>query len=121
MEELEKEGKVVKILAFIPKAKKTDVYKYPYFSEKDLKASGKWDKKEVVEFKNEEFDYLLSLDKELNKYSKNILATCRAKCRVGQANEGVNEYFEMMINHDDEDFGSLLRQVHHYIKNIRNE
>ncbi|WP_143520039.1 hypothetical protein [Reichenbachiella sp. 5M10] len=118
---IENEGKTVKVMTFISGAKKTDTYAFPYFSEKDLSTSGKWTKREVEDFKNEPFDYLLSLDKGIDKYSKNILASSPAKCRVGRFAEGVSEYFEMMINHDDDGFASLLNQMHHYIKKVRNE
>ncbi|MBU2913482.1 DUF6913 domain-containing protein [Reichenbachiella agariperforans] len=118
---LEAEGKSVKVITYIPKVKKADSFDYPFFSDRDLGSSGKWKKSEVQSFNETPFDYLITLDKGLNQYTRNLMATAKASCRVGVFAEGESDYFEMMINHDGNDFGALLRQVHHYIKNVRNE
>ncbi|MCV9385681.1 DUF6913 domain-containing protein [Reichenbachiella ulvae] len=121
IEELTQEGKSVQVITFIPKTKKKDNFDYPFFSERHLKSNGKWSLEIVEDFKEAPFDYLLSLDKGLDKYTMNILATSKAKCRVGLYAEGVSQYFEMMINHEKGDFRALLSEVHHYLKELRNE
>lgn len=120
IEELRKDGKEVEVITFIPKVKKDDTFDYPFFSERDFRNSG-WVKQEVVDFKEAAFDFLISLDKGLDKFTMNILATCKSKCRVGVYAEGFSQYFEMMINYDKDDFKSLLKEMHHYLKELRDE
>lgn len=117
---LKEDGKDVKTLAYIPKLEKGNVPSFPHFTDKDFSSMGKWVKEEVEVFKNESFDYLISLDSVINKFSKNILATSKSKCRVGNYEEATSNYFELMINHDSGDFKRFLEELYRYLKNVRN-
>ena len=118
---LKSDNKKVQSLVFVSKAKKKVEYPYSYFTETDFKPNGKWKKVEVEQFQTSPFDYLISLDWESNKYTRNILAESKAKCRVGRYEEEYNQYFELMLQHGDDDFESYLDQLYHYLKNMRNE
>ena len=52
--------------------------------------------------------------------TQNILAKSKAKCRVGRFEEGKSDYFEMMIDHKENNYDQFIDQVFHYIKNVRN-
>lgn len=117
---LKEDGKEVRTLVYIPKLKKGNVPSFSHFTDKDFSSLGKWVKEEVEEFKNESFDYLISLDSVINKFSKNILATSKSKCRVGRYEESTSSYFELMINHDGSNFPVFLQELYGYLKNVRN-
>jgi len=117
---LEEDGKEVKTLAYIPKLEKGETPSFSHFTDKDFSSLGKWTKEEVEVFKNESFDYLISLDSTINKFSKNILATSKSKCRVGRYEEKTSNYFELMINHDGDNFRVFLEELYRYLKNVRN-
>ena len=116
----ESDHKKVSTMAFVPVAAKLSDLGYAYFNERDLNAKGNWSKDSVSQFRNEPFDFLVSLDWSQNKYTQNILAGSKAKCRVGRYEEGKNQYFEMMINPNDEKYATYLEQVYHYLTNVRN-
>ncbi len=118
---LKNDGKKVNRLVFVPRAKKNGEKPQNSFSEMSLKANGKWKDEEVKSFQDSVFDYLISLDWETNKYTRNILAACKAKCRVGRFEEEYSEYFELMLQHGDDNFEAYLDQLYHYLKNMRNE
>ncbi|MFY0627265.1 MAG: hypothetical protein JXR07_13275 [Reichenbachiella sp.] len=120
IKKLESAGKTVQTITFISKVKKTDSFDFPFFTENDFSANGKWRKPEVENFKKEAFDYLISLDQETNKYTRNILASSKAKCRVGKFEEGFDQYFELMIDHSDNNFEAFIDQLFHYLKSVRN-
>lgn len=114
------DGKKVKELTFVGKMKKEDSYDFNHFAQNDLSTNGKWKKQEVIDFQKEPFDYLISLDWETNKFTRSILASSKAKCRVGHFEENNSEYFELMINHSDDNFQDYLDQVYHYLTSMRN-
>lgn len=117
---LESDQKEVNTMTFVPKAAKRPDPDYAFFNEKDLNAKGNWSKESVSQFKKKPFDFLISLDWNQNKYTQNILAGSKAKCRVGRYEEGKDQYFEMMINPNDDKYATYLEQVYHYLTNVRN-
>lgn len=116
----ESDQKKVRTMTFVPVAAKIESPGYAYFNEKDLNAKGNWSKDTVEQFRNEPFDFLVSLDWNQNKYTQNILAGSKAKCRVGRYEEGKSQYFELMINPSDDKYESYLGEVYHYLTNVRN-
>lgn len=120
IQKLEADQKLVSTMTFIPVAAKIPDPEYAFFNEKDLNSKGNWRKEEVGRFKEEPFDFLISLDWNQNRYSQNILAGSRAKCRVGRYEEGKDQYFEMMINPNDDKYADFIQQLYHYLTNVRN-
>ena len=117
---LKKEGKQVTPITHIVKMGPNDTYNFPFFNSSDVDFWGKWKSDEVNSFLNKSFDYLLSLDLNTNNMTQNILAKSKAKCRVGRFEEGKSDYFEMMIDHKENNYDQFIDQVFHYIKNVRN-
>ena len=120
IEKLEIEGKKVDSISFIEKMEEADIHKFPFFNIDDKDFWGNWNKPMVTNFMEIPFDYLLSLDLNTNIATQNILASSKAKCRVGRYEEGISDYFEMMIDHKENDYEKYLDQVYHYIKKLRN-
>ncbi|MEO9802288.1 MAG: hypothetical protein ABJF04_03525 [Reichenbachiella sp.] len=116
----ESDRKVVSTMTFVPVAAKLENPGYAYFNEKDLNTKGNWSKDTVEQFRKEPFDFLVSLDWNQNKYTQNILAGSKAKCRVGRYEEGKSQYFELMISPSDDKYESYLGEVYHYLTNVRN-
>lgn len=119
VEKLERDGKKVSTITFVSDHRKTN-FNFSFFCEKDLNASGTWNNAKVEKFQKTPYDYLLCLDQNVNKYTKNILALSKAKCRIGSFEEGQSDFFEMMINTENQNYASFLEQVYHYLKSIRN-
>jgi hypothetical protein len=119
IEKLEADGKSVHTVTFVP-VKTGETPEYAYFNENDLAANGNWKNEGVESFRDNPFDFLISLDWNINKYTQNILAASRAKCRVGRFEEEKSQYFELMINPKDEKYESFLKEVYHYVTNVRN-
>lgn len=117
---IERDGKEVSTMSFISKAPKDESHDFAFFTERDLSANGKWKNEDVLVFVKEPFDYLISLDQENNKFFKHVLAASKAKCRVGCFEEDNSKYFELMINHGEDDYEAFLGQVYHYLTNMRN-
>lgn len=117
---LEKEGKKVDSMTYIVEMGENDNYPFPFFNFKDIDFWGNWKKTDVKKFIDLPFDYLLNLDLCTNNVTQNILAKSMAKCRVGRYEQGKSDYFELMIDHKENDYGQFIDQVYHYIKNLRN-
>ena len=111
IEKLKNEGKKVETVTFIEKMEEADINKFPFFN---------LTKPIVNNFIEIPFDYLLNLDLNTNIATQNILARSKAKCRVGPFEEGKSDYFEMMIDHKENDYEKYLDQVYYYIKKVRN-
>lgn len=120
VQKLEADQKQVSTMTFVPVAAKVPEPDFAFFNEKDLNTKGNWSKDVVRQFLTEPFDFIVSLDWNQNKYTQNILAGTKAKCRVGRYEEGKDQYFEMMINPNDDKYASYLEQVYHYLTNVRN-
>ncbi|MGL1887765.1 MAG: hypothetical protein OCD76_14710 [Reichenbachiella sp.] len=119
--DLEAEGKVVKSLTYIPKVKNGIEPDYPFFTGKDFSSKGNWKKEEVEVFTNESFDFLINMDTQVNKSIRNIMATSKAKCRVGWYDEETSNLFEMMVIKEGDNFKECLGVMHKYLKNVRND
>ena len=115
----ESDQKDVHTMTFVP-AKSGETPEYAFFTEKDLGANGKWKNESVKEFSDQNFDFLVSLDWDVNKYTQHILATSRSKCRVGRYEEGKSQFFEFMITPKDDHYQGYLKELYHYLTNVRN-
>lgn len=97
IKKLEGEGKKVTVLAFLPEKKENFEFLFNYFTIKDISFFGSLQSNDALTFANVAFDFLYCLDQVPNLMLLNILARCKAKCRIGKYVEGNEAYFEMMI------------------------
>ncbi len=96
--QLERDGKKVKVLCFLPENKDNYEFLFDFFTLKDISFWGNITAPNVVKFYTESFDYLYYLDTVPNPIIENILARSKAKCRIGKHFENSQSYFELMIN-----------------------
>ncbi len=120
IDKLRSEGKEVSPITYIVKTGEDDTYDFPFFNFDDIDFWGNWKKPLVNNFIDIPFDFLLNLDLNTNRATQNVLARSKARCRVGRFEEGKSDYFEMMIDHKENDYEAFIEQVYRYIKNVRN-
>jgi len=94
---LEQDGKHVQVLEFLPAKKDNYEFKFDFFSEKDFSFFGKLNSAPAIQFANAPIDFLFYLDIAPNPFVLNILAQCKAKCRVGPFWEGGTPYLDFMV------------------------
>lgn len=120
IEKLEADGKKVSTMTFVGISQDIVDPEYAFFTEKDFNAKGSWSKPIVEGFIKQPFDFLISMDCQLNKYTQHILASSSSKCRVGKFEEGKSKYFELMINSGEMNYSAFLKSLYHYLTNVRN-
>ncbi|UII24205.1 DUF6913 domain-containing protein [Fulvivirga ligni] len=113
---LEKDGKQVKVLAYLPKDQENFEFLFDFFTNNDVNFWGSFTSDQVQSFVDKTFDYLFYLDIETNDLTQNILAMSKAKCRVGKYNEKGDSFFELMINTHDSNVKGLADEMYKYTK-----
>lgn len=97
VKKLEAEGKTVKVLAFLPEKKENFEFLYDYFTLKDISFWGILHSADALKFASIPFDFLYCLDEDPNAMVLNVLARCKAKCRIGKYKENSETFYELMI------------------------
>jgi hypothetical protein len=116
--QLEQDGKKVHVLEYLPLKKENYEFKFDFFTMKDLDFWGKINSTHALKFSNMPFDYLFYVDKEPNPLTYHLLATSKARCRVGRFVENDKPFFEMMIGANGTTKG-LLDTMYKYAKQIK--
>ncbi len=98
VKQLEKDGKKVDVLAFLPKKKENHEFLFEFFTDKDISFWGNITAEQVHKFANQSFDYLFYIDEESNPLIRQILAMSKAKCRVAKRDEANERFCEMMVH-----------------------
>jgi hypothetical protein len=122
-QELEEEGKNVKILAFVGKNSDIPTSDIPYFTHKDISIWGEFTNNLAINFKNEPFDYIYCPDLESDLPVEAILAMCKAKCRVGKFHSPEkNHYYDLMVKiGEEEGIHELIVQMKNITKKLDGE
>ncbi|GAA0894071.1 hypothetical protein GCM10009122_37510 [Fulvivirga kasyanovii] len=114
---LEKDGKKVQALAFLPKGKENFEFLFDFFTDKDVTMWGNFTADQVHSFVEKPFDYLFYLDQKSNPLITNILAMSKAKCRIGKFNEVNNQLCELMIQtQNGSSIQHLAEEMYKYTK-----
>lgn len=117
---LEKDIKKVEVLTFLGKDKENLEFRYNFFTVSDFSFWGEPISDSIKKFAEKKFDFLLYLDLEPNLYMENILARSLASCRIGNFHNNKQDFFELMVNVNENDkIRHLINQVYHYIKIIK--
>lgn len=95
---LEREGKKVQVISFLPPNKDNYEFLFDFFTEKDISFWGNILSSSAEKFYNVPFDYLYYLDSVPNPILLHVLARSKAKCRVGRYWKSGDTYFELMID-----------------------
>jgi hypothetical protein len=115
---LEQDGKKVDVLEFLPKKKENYEFLYDFFTIEDLSFWGRITSEKAIKFYNTPFDYLFYIDTDHNPLMLDVLARCRAACRVGKSDGMESDFFEFMIQ-DGSSVKSLIDNIYKYTRSLR--
>jgi len=97
IKKLEADGKQVQVIEYLPEDKQNYEFRFNFFTQKDLSFFGKINAHEAKKFADTIFDFVFYLDSTPNPLIMYLLASSKAKCRVGPSWEDGHPYFELMI------------------------
>lgn len=115
---LQHDGKEVHVLEFLPKKKDNPEFMFDFFTIQDLSFWGKINSGAADKFSKTNFDYLFNIDTQANLLIQNVLANCRALCRIGRYEEKSSLYYELMIETNGATQG-LIDNMYEYTKKLR--
>ncbi len=95
---LEKDGKKVQVIAYLPPKKDNYEFMFDFFTPKEVSFWGVITSTAAIKFYNTPFDYLYYIDTEPNPLVLYLLARSKARCRIGRFWENGRPYFELMID-----------------------
>jgi hypothetical protein len=116
--QLEQDGKVVRVLEYLPKGKENYDFLYSFFTLEHVNFWGRLTSNEVTRFADQPFDYLFNVDTELNPLFSHVLARTKAHCRIGKFREDESPFYELMIDCKGS-FKDLLDAIYKYSKELR--
>lgn len=117
--ELKIAGKKSSVLCFLEKADEIPSRTYNFFSPVDFNYFGSARSDKVLQFINQEFDFLYHLDTFQNVYIEYILAHTKARCRVSRFDLDKKDFYDFMIKiGEHEGIEQLCRHVFHYTKSL---
>jgi hypothetical protein len=88
---------IVKDLCKQLEAKGNFEFLFPYYTKKDFSFFGQLQSHDAEKFCAMPFDYLYCLDEVPQPMVLYILAKSKTKCRVGKYAEGMENFFELMV------------------------
>lgn len=116
---LQKEGKKVCVLCFLPEKTENFNFHYDIFTKKDFSVWGGMQTENVKTFAGQAFDILICLDRTSNLYIEYLMAASLAHFRIGPYEEKREPYFELMIQlHEGAELNELLNQIYHYTNEL---
>ena len=118
IQHLEQDGKKVQVLEYLPLKMENFDFKFDFFTINDLSFWGKIHSETATKFSETPFDYLFYIDREPNPMALYLLATSKARCRIGRFSESENHFFEMMIEQNGTTKG-LIDTMYKYTKQLR--
>lgn len=122
IKQLEKDGKKVNCLAYLPKGVENHEFLFSFFSIKDLGFWGNLESESITEFLATKYDYSLFLDTDLHPLVENILSRKKSNFRVGPYIQGKENLFDLMIHIESKNNTEQhMEQVLHYIKLLNND
>jgi hypothetical protein len=118
-EQLKKQGKKVKVLAFFNNKLKGDSFSFPAFNRLQTDWALRPNSREALEFKEQSFDLLLNLTKSTVLPLDYLAAHSKARFRVGPFTPKTYCY-DLMIDHAGKsDLKTYLQQVVFYLKKMQ--
>lgn len=113
---LERDGKKVEVLSFLPKDTQNFEFRFNFFTAKHLNMWGKITSKDVAAFADRSFDYLFYVDFESTSILRYILAMSKAHCRIGNFEEVNRPFCELMVAPELTSYNSLVDEMYKYTK-----
>lgn len=118
IQQLERDGKKVQVLEYLPPKKENFEFKFDFFTMNDLSFWGNLESPVTTKFIETAFDYLFYIDKESNPLILNLLARCKAQCRIGRYDENESDFYELMIEQNGTNKG-LMETMYNYTRQLR--
>ncbi len=118
IKQLTQDGKMVKVLEFLPNKKDNYEFMFDFFTVKDLSFWGVVNSPDADKFIETPFDYLFCVDNESNPMIQHILARSKAKCRIGRFASQDHSFFELMIEQNGSP-KKLIESMYKYTKQLR--
>lgn len=115
---LERDGKQVKALGFLPKDQENYEFLFDFFTYREISFWGKITASSALNFVDMPFDFLIYLDTSPNELILNLIAKSKAKCRVGKHWQNAEAFFEMMVETDG-DSKALIDHMYRYTSAIK--
>lgn len=116
--QLERDGKKVQVLEFLPEKKNNHDFKFDFFTIKDVSFWGSLEAPNALKFADTPFDYVFYIDMESNPLILHVLARSKAHCRIGKFSETESKFFELMIEENGSNKG-LMEAMYNYTSNLR--
>lgn len=118
---LKEDQKQVSILAFVSsKNKKKNYPNIPFFQSRDISFWGNPHIKELHNFINTKFDYLLHISTHSHILIDYILAKSNAKCKIGKYKTGREELYQFMLLFEKEKkYDIFLEYLYSNLKKIK--
>lgn len=114
---LTEDGKQVTVLI---KSDQKEPPSSQHYTENQFKWHGKIESSAAQKFISTPFDYLLMLNTEIHFLNKYLIASSKAKCRVGVTNKHSEFLFELMFeNSKKEPIGDFYKTVKGYLDKIK--
>ena len=117
-EQLKKEGKEVKLLAFFSGDAKVANFAFPHFTKKDLDWTLRPKSREIKKFIDQPFDILINLTPYGSLPLEYIAAFSKAKFRVGPSTDKTYCYELMIDTAAKKDLSSFIKQVTFFINKM---
>ena len=115
---LERDGKKVKALAYLPPHQENYEFLFDFFTYREISFWGNITATSAINFADSPFDFLLYLDTTPNELILNLIAKSKAKCRIGKFWSEGEPYFEMMIESNG-GVKALIDDVYRYTTALR--
>ncbi len=106
--------KEIQVLCYDKRRARNKIFGYLQFTNKDISLWGKFKTEHVIDFINNDFDYLMHLDTESDEILDKILCLSRSKCRVGCDNEAHRAFYELMVKATT--LEEMCDMILHYVK-----
>lgn len=116
---LQKDGKEVFVLSYLPENVENFDFRYDFFTQKDFSLFGSIQAGNIQKFLQHPLDLLICLDLNPNIYIEHLLAASNARFRIGQYQNDREELFELMIKTGEgNDIAELINQIYHYTNEL---
>ena len=114
--ELEEQGKLVSVFAYLSKASKNPNFPLPYFTKSDTNWFAKPNKKSVVDFIEQPFDLLLNFSSSKILALESICALSKAHFIIGNGTNHFNYYYDFLLKLNNSNApDSFVENVQHYL------
>lgn len=110
------DNKEIQVLCYDRRRARNKIFGYLQFTSKDISLWGRFQTEHLIDFINNDFDYLMHLDMESDVILDKILCLSRSKCRIGCDNEAHRDFYELMVKADSME--AMCDMMLHYIKMV---